>query len=263
MRQPQSIRLHLAAVFLLFFALVVVLGSFSIWRLANFNMSSADVAEVWLPTTRALGDLNNYTSDFRAFEGSVLLASDRRPKPPPPRKQMEELDRTIAEAERNFERIRHDAAEDGLYARFKEDWNAYRGIVNQMLVLARTDRKDDALRMYGSSSRTAYNAASDTLGQLTDQAVASAQAASDRLAVAYRSAFWLILFAIVIAGVLVVARAHPYHPLHFRAASRPRRPHAPPCRATRPASTSPRPNGRTRSAKWRRRPSCSATTRSS
>jgi signal transduction histidine kinase len=40
---------------------------------------------------------------------------------------------------------------------------------------------------------------------LTDQAVARAQAASDRLGVAYRQAFWLIIFAIVIAAVLVVA----------------------------------------------------------
>src|ERR1700689_4465792 len=76
MRQPQSIRSHLAAVFLLFFALVVILGAFSIWRLSNFDALSADVAEVWLPTTRALGDLNNYTSDFRAFEGGELLSSD-------------------------------------------------------------------------------------------------------------------------------------------------------------------------------------------
>ena len=76
MRQPQSIRFHLTAVFLLFFLLVVILGSFSIWRLTNFNRLSADVAEVWLPTTRALGDLNNFTSDFRAFEGSDLLSTD-------------------------------------------------------------------------------------------------------------------------------------------------------------------------------------------
>jgi two-component system, OmpR family, sensor kinase len=66
MWQPQSIRFHLAAVFLLFFSLVAVLGMFSIWRLSNFNLLSSDVAQVWLPTTRALGDLNNYTSDFRA-----------------------------------------------------------------------------------------------------------------------------------------------------------------------------------------------------
>jgi two-component system, OmpR family, sensor kinase len=204
MWQPQSIRSHLAAVFLLFFALVVILGSFSIWRLSNFDVSSADVAEIWLPTTRALGDLNNYTSDFRAFEGSELLSSDPS-EAAATEKQMEELDRTIADSEREFEAIRHDGAENELYDRFKAHWTDYRSIVNQMLVMWRNDHKADALQIYGSSSRTAYNAASDTLGQLTDQAVASAQVASDRLAVAYRQAFWLILLAIVIAAVLVVA----------------------------------------------------------
>src|ERR1700676_624509 len=204
MQLPQSIRFQLAAVFLLFFALVVALGAFSIWRLSNFNLLSAAVAEVWVPTTRALGDLNNYTSDFRAFEGSALLTSDP-PEAAATEKQMVDLDRTIAEAERSFEDIRHDAAEDELYARFKARWNEYRSGVNQMLVLSRNNHKDDALQIYGSSSRIAYNAASDTLGQLTDQAVASAQVASDRLAVAYRQAFWLILLAIVIAGILVVA----------------------------------------------------------
>jgi two-component system, OmpR family, sensor kinase len=204
MWQPRSIRLHLAAVFFLFFALVAGLGAFSMWRLANFNSLSADVAEVWLPTTRALGDLNNYTSDFRAFEGSALLTSDPN-EITATEKQMTELDRAIAGAERNFERIRHDAAEAELYDQFKTRWNAYRSIVNQMLVLSRSGRRDDALQIYGNSSRLAYNAASDTLGQLTDQAVASAQVASDRLSLDYRHAYWLILLAIVIAALLVVA----------------------------------------------------------
>ena len=77
-RQPHSIRFHLAAVFLLFFLLVLVLGLFSIWRLSNFNRLSADVAELWLPNTRVLGDLNNFTSDFRAIEGSNLLLTGSR-----------------------------------------------------------------------------------------------------------------------------------------------------------------------------------------
>ena len=125
MRQPQSIRSHLAAVFLLFFALVVILGAFSIWRLSNFDALSADVAEVWLPTTRALGDLNNYTSDFRAFEGSELLSSDPA-EAAATEQQMAELDRTIAASEREFERIRHDAAENRLYTQFTTHWNEYR-----------------------------------------------------------------------------------------------------------------------------------------
>jgi two-component system, OmpR family, sensor kinase len=204
MRQPHSIRYHLAGVFAAFFLLVCVLGAFSIWRLSNFNRLSADVAEIWLPTTRALGDLNNFTSDFRAIEGSNLLSSDPT-EASATEKQMMELDRTIAQSEREFEQIRHDAAEQRLYEQFKARWTEYRAIVNQMLALSRGDRKADALIVYAGTSRTAYNAASDTLGQLTDQSVASAQIASDRLAVAYRTAFWLILLAVAIAGLLVVA----------------------------------------------------------
>ena len=204
MRQPHSIRFHLTAVFLLFFLLVVVLGMFSIWRLSNFNRLSADVAEVWLPNTRALGDLNNFTSDFRAFEGSSLLSSDPADVAAT-EQQMAALDRSIAEAERSFERIRRDAAENELYGRFKQHWNDYRTDVNQIVALSHANRKTEALAIYAGASRAAYDAASDTLGQLTDRAVANAQAASDRLGVAYRQAFWLILLGMVIAGIMVVA----------------------------------------------------------
>jgi two-component system OmpR family sensor kinase len=203
-RRPHSIRYHLAGVFLVFFLLVCVLGSFSIWRLSNFNRLSADVAEVWLPTTRVLGDLNNFTSDFRAIEGSNLLSTDQA-EIAATETDMAELDRSIAQAERGFEKIAHDPAENDLYDRFKAHWTDYRKIVNQMLVLSRGNRKAEALAIYGGASRVAYNAASDTLGQLTDQAVASAQIASDRLAVAYGQAFWLILLAVAIAGAMVVA----------------------------------------------------------
>jgi two-component system, OmpR family, sensor kinase len=204
MRQQHSLRFHLTAVFLLFFLLVVVLGMFSIWRLSNFNRLSADVAEVWLPNTRALGDLNNFTSDFRAVEGSNLLSSDPSDIAATEQK-MAALDHSIADAERSFERIRHGAAETELYGRFKRHWNNYRTLVNQIVALSHANRKAEALAIYAGASRTAYDAASDTLGQLTDQAVASAQAASDRLGVAYRQAFWLILLGMVIAGVMVVA----------------------------------------------------------
>jgi signal transduction histidine kinase len=202
MQQPRSIRAQLAWVFLFLFVLVVVLGSFSISRLSHFNRLSADIAELWLPNTRVLGDLNNFTSDFRAIEGSNLLSSDAS-ELVATEKEMEQLDRSIAHAERGYEQLRHDAAENALYAQFQERWNEYRRIVNQMLALSRTNRTAEAIAIYRSSSRAAYNAASDTLGHLTDRAVANAQEASERLATAYRQAVWLIGLAIVIAGLVV------------------------------------------------------------
>jgi two-component system, OmpR family, sensor kinase len=203
MRQPRSIRFHLTLVFLFFFSLVVILGLFSISRLSNFSSLSTDIAESWLPNTRVLGDLNNFTSDFRAIEGSNLLSSEAS-QITATEKEMEGLDRSIAQAERSYEQIRHDAAESELYAQFKERWNDYRKTVNQMLALSRTNRKAEAITIYMSSSRSAYNAASDTLGLLTDRAVANAQEASARLGAAYRQALWLIALAMAIAGVMVV-----------------------------------------------------------
>ncbi|WP_426423629.1 ATP-binding protein [Bradyrhizobium genosp. A] len=202
MWQPHSVRSQLAAVFVFFFLLAGTLGLFSISQLNSFNDLSANVADVWLPTTRALGDLNNFTSDFRAIEGSHLLSSDPS-EIAATEKEMEDLDRLIAQAERSFEQIRHDATEDDLYAKFKDRWNDYRKVVNQMLDYSRNNRKAEAVAIHRSGSRAAYNAVNDALNQLTDRAVANSQIASDRLAAAYRRAFWLIGLAIAIAGLIV------------------------------------------------------------
>jgi two-component system OmpR family sensor kinase len=202
MWQPHSVRSRLASVFVFFFLLAGTLGLFSISQLSSFNRHSANVAEVWLPTTRTLGDLNNFTSDFRAIEGSHLLSSDPS-EIAATEKEMEELDRLIAQAERSFEQIRHDATEDDLYGKFKDRWNDYRKIVNEMLDFSRSNHKAEAIAIHRGSSRAAYNAVNDALNQLTDRAVANSQVASDRLASAYRRAFWLIGLAIVIAGLMV------------------------------------------------------------
>jgi signal transduction histidine kinase len=204
MRQLHSIRFRFAAVFLFLLFLVVLLGLVSISRLSSFNQLSANVADVWLPDIRALGDLNNFTSDFRAIEGSNLLSSDPS-ELAQTEKAMEQLDRAIALAERSFEQIPHDTAEHELYEQFEARWNDYRKTVNQLLVLSRANRKADAIAIYRSGSRSGYNAASDTLGLLTDQAVINAKAASGQLVEAYRRAFWLIGFAMVIAGLMVTA----------------------------------------------------------
>src|SRR5260370_19296649 len=117
---------------------------------------------------------------------------------------MIELDRAISQAQGSYERIRHDAEEQALYPQFRERWNDYRAIVNQMLELSRSGRKAEEASTYMTTSRAAYNAASDELGQLTQHAVENAQQAAGRVAVAYQDARWLIGIAMMFAGVLVV-----------------------------------------------------------
>ena len=204
MRQPRSIRFHLSLVFFLFFLLVIVLGLFSISRLTDFNRVSTGIADVWLPDTRILGDLNNFTSDFRATEGRDLLSSSAS-QIATTKSEIELLDGLIAQAQRGYEQLNHDAMESGLYAQFKDKWREYRAIADRVFALSHDNRKSDATAMYLSGSQAAYDAASDALGRLTARNVANAQAAANRVAATYRQALWLIGIAIVVAGVMVAA----------------------------------------------------------
>jgi len=207
MRQPRSIRFHLSSVFIFFFLLIFFLGMLSIVRFRDFNKVSAAIADVWLPTTRLLGDLNNYTSDFRAAEGNNLLSTDAE-ESEAVEQEMVDLDRAISQAEAAFERIRHAPEERAyltIYTTFQERWRDYRAIVNRMLELARSGRKAQAISIYRTTSHAAYNAASDALGELTKHAVDRAEEASNQVAVSYRQAIGLIAVAMGFAGILVVA----------------------------------------------------------
>ena len=125
MTQPRSIRFHLSVVFMSFFLLIFFLGMLSIARLRDFNNVAAEIADLWLPNTRVLGDLNNYTSDFRAAEGNDLLSADAT-ESEAIEGEMVNLDRFISQAQGSYEAIRHDADERQLYAQFRERWTEYR-----------------------------------------------------------------------------------------------------------------------------------------
>jgi two-component system OmpR family sensor kinase len=198
----RSIRVRLSVVFCFFLLLVVLLGSFSVATFSYVNGISADIRNRWLESTRLLGDLNNFTSDFRAAEGDLLLSASASDIVAA-RKSMADLDDAIAQAKRGYEGVRHDGEENTLYARFQASWDGYRAIVDRVIALSAASRRMEAVPLYQTTSRSAYDSASDILGQLTDRTVAAAAEASGRAEAAYRTARWLIGIAILAAGLMV------------------------------------------------------------
>jgi two-component system, OmpR family, sensor kinase len=203
MRQPRSIQFRLFSVFFVFFLLVIALGLFSLSPLREFNRVSTSLVEVWLPGARFLGDLNNFTSDFRAAEGRDLLSEDRA-RDPATKDEIAKLDRSIAHAQWRYEQLFHDLDETNLYALFNERWREYRALADEVLALSHANRKSEATALYLTGSENAYDAASDALGRLTLANDANAQAAANRVAATYRRAVWLIGVAIAVAGIMVV-----------------------------------------------------------
>ena len=201
MRRAHSIRARLSFVFVFLFLLVIVLGLESLSSLNFVNEASAQIRDRWLPSTRALGDLNNLTTDFPAAETAILHAGSESDRAAIER-QIAFLDQGIAAAQSAYRQIRHDAVEDELYGRFVARWSQYRSVIVRM-ELQSSAAEGPAAGSGEAAAKSAYDAASAVLGTLTDRNVASARFASERSDLAYRQARQRIVLTIGLAGLLV------------------------------------------------------------
>jgi len=203
MPNRNSIRNRLSAIFAVFGLLLVAFGVFNIWRLAEVNAASAQIRDRWLVSTRLLGDLNNATSDFRAAEASHLLASTAR-EMSKDEGELAELSAAIAGARASYERLPHDPAEDELWREFWQDWGQYRMLAEEVVRLSGNGNKPQGTTLYLSRSRTAYSAASDALGLLTNLTVASAKDASDRAEAIFQRTRYLIMLGVTLLVLMSV-----------------------------------------------------------
>jgi two-component system, OmpR family, sensor kinase len=201
--QRHSIRVRLSWAFMLFRLLVLALGLFAIWRLAEVNAASVEIRDHWLQSVRVLGDLNNYTSDYRAAEADHLL-SQSATEMAASEQSLAELARTVAASERGFEALPHDPTETRLWRDFAQDWDNYRRLSDQVVALSAANHKAAGTSLYRTSSASAYNTASDALGLLTERTVSSAQEASNRAESIFRQTRVFIVLAVIVAGLMTV-----------------------------------------------------------
>jgi len=169
----------------------------------DYYTFSSEIQDRFFKSTRYIGDLNNFTSDFRAAEGTALLSSNPVDIAAN-NEERQDLDRRVTLAQHSYEQVYHDKDEADLYAKFRALWFAYRDIASQVLSLSSNGRKPEAIATYMTTSRAAYDAASDTLGELTDLNVVNAKRASLWAEGAYRAARRLTVFAVGFAGLFVI-----------------------------------------------------------
>ena len=203
-RAPRAIRILLSAASLLFLLLMIGLGVFSMQRLSDVNRVSDEIRNQWLQDIRLIGDLNNYMSDYRTGEGTHLL-SNTAAELSASDAEIAELDSQVTHAQRAYEALPHENAEQRRYDEFASEWAAYKVIAARVLALSHSGVKPDAIVMYMTTSRQAFDRASDTLGRLTDQTVSKARQASERAAGTYLHDSRLIVTAMIVATCLVLA----------------------------------------------------------
>jgi signal transduction histidine kinase len=203
MRHALSLRRRLSLLFLALFATILVLGLASAWSLSHSNEVSIDIRTRWLPNVRLLGDLNNFTSDYRTAEANSLLAANADDLAGSLR-DIQTLDLEVTRAQREYVTIPHGGEEATLYQQFASTWALYKTIADQVTSLSSAGRGAEAAALYRARSAATYQTASDLLDRLTEFNVKLAAEASERSAAAYDHAKWLLGAALAGAALILV-----------------------------------------------------------
>lgn len=201
--KSHAIRLRLYSVIALLFLSIMGLGAFGFARLSDVNHASEVIRNHWLRDTGILGDLSNYMSDYRAAEANRLLSSTPAEFAASD-KEIASLRQTVAASQRAYEEIAQEPTEAELYAQFSRQWSAYQIVADQVIGLSRAGDTSQAVAIYNTRSRRAFDVSSDILTRLTDQTVVKARRDSERAASTYSRARTMIVTAMLLAAVLLV-----------------------------------------------------------
>jgi two-component system OmpR family sensor kinase len=199
-----SLRMRLYWVVALLFMLVIGLGVVGFARLSDVNRVSEVIRNHWLRDTRILGDISNYMSDYRTAEATRLLSVTPL-EFAATEKEIVALGTTVAGSQRAYEEIAQDPSEAMLYAQFAQQWADYQAVASQVITHARTGHLPEAVVLYNTDSRRAFDLSSNTLGRLTDQTVSKARQDSDRATDTYRRARTMIVTAMALAASLLLS----------------------------------------------------------
>lgn len=202
-RRWRSLRARMVFVAAILFTAITVLALAAFSGANNSIEVSDTVRERWLPNTRLLGDLNNYTSDYRTAEANELLATSAAERADSER-EMRALIEQINRARRGYTALDHNAVELDLYRQFDAAWTEHLATAARVADLVATGRTAEAADLYRTDSKRTYDLTSDLLGQLTDYNVIQAAKASERSALANRRARQILIAATVVAGLALM-----------------------------------------------------------
>ncbi|HVT52028.1 MAG TPA: methyl-accepting chemotaxis protein [Dongiaceae bacterium] len=191
-----------------FAALLVILlglGFFAIWNFALINDQSTVMARDWLPSVENILKINNSAGDFRAAQGSELIATADADMSKA-ESDMKDAADAMAAGEKVYEPLISSDEERGLYDQFTKAWAQYRTTSATLADLARKSEDSAAIPLYLGQSRQEYDAAAALLDKLVDLNAKGAADASDAGDALYASSRqWMIsgMVAAVLLGIVV------------------------------------------------------------
>ena len=182
-------------------ALTASIGVLSQLRLAAVNEVSVEIRDSWLPSVRAMGELNAVTGNLRIQEFKHVLSTSSEDMSAVEAAQADFL-KTFDEIRAVYEPLISSAQERALYDSFGKQWTQYAALNKRVFALSRQGSNAEARALLQGESLDLYRAYSQDLVKLGDLNVAGAKAAGERGHHLYMQARQAILMVLVLALIL-------------------------------------------------------------
>jgi methyl-accepting chemotaxis protein len=183
------------------FALVLVIALaqslLSIQQLSALNDKSADMATVWLPNVKKLGELSTELGTSRATLLKLLLVENPN--------AVDAIEAQMKQGQARADRHRAAYAttmgspeEEALYRQFEAQWTAAQALNPELFQMMRQMRTDEARELGSGKAARLYAEASATLDKLISLNAAGAIQSSEAAQVTYLQGRTMLLVGLVI-----------------------------------------------------------------
>jgi methyl-accepting chemotaxis protein len=193
------IRTKLLGSFVLVLAIALAQSLLSIHRLSALNDKSTDIATVWLPHVKLLGDLGTELGASRATLLKLLLVENPGAVGAI-EAQMKQGQARVDQHRAAYAKNLTSPEETTLYRQFEAQWTAAQALNPELFQMMREMRTDEARELGGKKAEKLYADAAGTLDKLIALNAAGATQASEAAHAAYVQGRGMLL-----AGLLVMA----------------------------------------------------------
>ncbi|WP_441232024.1 methyl-accepting chemotaxis protein [Tardiphaga sp. 215_C5_N2_1] len=200
-----SIRAKITIVVTFLLIAMSAMGGLAVKQMSDINSSTTEIANSWLPSVRALGEIRAATITYRAIVRSHLLATTE------PGKQAQEvllakwLD-ILAAARKSYEPLINSAQERAFYTESNAAWTEYLDGVKQVLVLSRKNEDNEARALHAKASLVGVKS-DEILQKDIDLNNKGSDITAVNAAASYASAMKMVIVSLTLAMIIGISAA--------------------------------------------------------
>ena len=197
-----KIRMRLLLVFGILALIVTGLGIYSIFSLSSVDNVASIINTHWLPNSNYANEINTMTSDYRILEYQHIISTDKNEMA-----KLEELLQSkndeISKILKKYKENNLSSEEQDKYDEIAKEWNQYLSLHNNIIILSRNLKTDDAMKIMQTESQKLFDSVSNILLDLVkyneDNSVKAAQQGNSVYTTSRNTLIAVIIIAVTAA----------------------------------------------------------------